>query len=530
MKCLLIYPQFVFQSFWNYRKTCELMGASYPAAPLGMATVAALLPESWDLRLVDCNVERLTEKDIKWADIILSGGMISQQIEHVRLIDRIKPYNKVHIVGGPDPTSSPHFYNQADHLVLGEAEVTLPEFLHDFSEGMAKHIYFPGDAKADLSESPVPRFDAIKFDRYLHVGIQFSRGCPFNCEFCDIIELFGRVPRVKEPEQIISEIQCLYDLGYRGHIDIVDDNFISNKPAVKRLLPKMEDWQKKHNWPFEFSIEASINLADDDELLNMMQEVGFSACFVGIETPDEVVLIDVQKKVNLNRSIPESVHKLYSHGVVVNAGYIVGFDREKHSVAEKILDCIEKTYVPVNMVGLLFALPNTQLSRRLALEGRLDKNFDKASDNVGDQCLIGLNYETLRPRKDILNDFKLVMREAFKPKLYFGRIRRLASLLDCSRKRLNLPLKVHIKNLRGFFKLITAMGFKSPYRQHFWHTLLSCALRNRKALRYIVALMALYLHFSQFIEQVLKQVDCLQDVDLSFPDVTETRERMDYLH
>jgi radical SAM superfamily enzyme YgiQ (UPF0313 family) len=507
MKCLLIYPRFVFQSFWNYRKTCELVGASYPAGPLGMATVAALLPKSWDLKFIDCNVEELTEDDIKWADIIFTGGMISQQIEHMRLIEKIKAYNKVHVVGGPDPTSSPHIYDKADHLVLGEAEITLPEFLKEFLEGKAKHIYSPGEAKADISVSPVPRFDLIKFDRYLHVGIQFSRGCPFNCEFCDIIELFGRIPRVKKPEQIICEIQRLYDLGYRGHIDIVDDNFVSNKKAVKRLLPQMADWQKNHNWPFEFSIEASINLADDEELLNLMQEVGFSSCFVGIETPDEKVLLSTQKKVNLDRSIPDSIHRIYQHGMIVNAGYIVGFDEEKDNVAEKILDCIEKTFIPANMVGLLFALPNTQLTRRLAKEGRLNEDFDQARDDVGDQCLTALNYETLRPREDILRDFKHILIEAYKPEQYFKRIRQLIPLLDCSKKRLKLTLKTHINNLRGFLKLITAMGFKAPYRKHFWRTLLSCSFRNRKALRYAVVLMALYLHFGFFVKGVIERID-----------------------
>ena len=507
MKCLLVYPRFVFQSFWNYRKTCELVGASYPAAPLGMSTVAALLPDSWDLKLIDCNVEELKEDDIIWADLVFTGGMISQQIEHTRIIEKIKAYNKVHVVGGPDPTSSPYIYDKADHLVLGEAEITLPEFLSDFSEGKAKHIYSPEDKKADISASPVPRFDLIKFDRYLHVGIQFSRGCPFNCEFCDIIELFGRFPRVKKPEQIISEIQCLYDLGYRGHIDIVDDNFISNKKAVKRLLPQMADWQKKHNWPFEFSIEASINLADDEELLELMQEVGFSSCFVGIETPDEKVLVATQKKMNLNRSIPESIHKIYRHGMIVNAGYIVGFDGEKDSVANNILECIEKSFIPANMVGLLFALPNTQMTRRLAIEGRLYEDFDKAWEDMGDQCCFGLNYETLRPRENILSDYKHILAEAYRPEQYFKRIRQLIPLLNCSKKRLNLPLKTHFKNLRGFLKLITAMGFKAPYRKHFWRTLVSCYFSNRRAFRYGVVLMALYLHFGFFIKQVLKSVD-----------------------
>ena len=506
-KALLIYPRFTFPSFWNYRKTCELLGACYPAAPLGMATVAALLPESWDLRLIDCNVEELTERDIKWADIVLSGGMISQQIEHIKLIEKIKSYNRVHVVGGPDVTSSPHLYDKADHLVLGEAEITLPEFLKDLVQAKTKHLYTPGDEKADISVSPIPRFDLLKFDRYLHVGIQFSRGCPFNCEFCDIIELFGRSPRTKTPKQIISEIQRLYDLGYRGHIDIVDDNFISHKKDVKILLPKMESWQRKHHWPFEFTIEASINLADDDELLNMMQNVGFSGCFVGIETPDEDVLLSVQKKVNINRSISDSIHRIYKHGMIVNAGYIVGFDEEKGSVKNKILDCIEKTSIPANMVGLLFALPNTQLTRRLAREGRLNTDFDRAHDEAGDQCLGGLNYETLRPREDIFNDFRQILYEAYKPERYFKRIRRLVFLMDCSKKRLNLPLKKRIKDLQGFLRLIKAMGVKASYRKQFWQTLFCCLFRNRRALRYGVALMALYLHFGSFIDTVVKKIE-----------------------
>ena len=205
LHCLLLYPRFTFSSFWNYRKTCELLGAQYPAAPLGMATVAALVPESWKLKLIDCNVEDLTDEHIKWADVVFSGGMISQQIEHMKLIEKIKSFGKLHVVGGPDPTSSPHFYDKADHLVLGEAEITLPEFLKDYREGRTKHVYSPGDRKADISLSPIPRYDLVKFDRYLHVGIQFSRGCPFNCEFCDIIELFGRIPRVKKAEQIIAK-------------------------------------------------------------------------------------------------------------------------------------------------------------------------------------------------------------------------------------------------------------------------------------------------------------------------------------
>jgi hypothetical protein len=452
-------------------------------------------------------VEELTEDHIKWADIIFSGGMISQQVEHLKLIEKIRSYGKIHVVGGPDPTSSPHLYNKADHLVLGEAEVTLPEFLQDFHKKKPDHIYSPGERKADISLSPIPRYDLVKFDRYLHVGIQFSRGCPFNCEFCDIIELFGRSPRVKKPEQIISEIQHLYDLGYRGHIDIVDDNFISNKNAVKQLLPQMVEWQEKNKWPYEFSIEASMNLADDEELLNLMQEVGFSSCFVGIETPDEDVLLSTNKKINLSRSISDSIHKIYKHGMIVNAGYIVGFDEEQGSVAEKILDCIEKTHVPANMVGLLFALPNTQLTKRLAKEGRLGEDFDMAWDEAGDQCLVGLNYRTLRPRDEIMSDFRKIVSQAYKPERYFRRVRKLVSLLDCSSKRLKTPIKTQFKNWRGFLGLIKAAGIKSSYRRHFWHTLAYCLFKNPKGFRFGVVLSALYLHFGPFTEQAMVNLD-----------------------
>jgi radical SAM superfamily enzyme YgiQ (UPF0313 family) len=507
LKCLLIYPRFTFPSFWNYRKTCELLGAQYPAAPLGMVTVAALLPESWDLKLIDCNVDELTEDHIQWADIVFSGGMISQQIEHAALIEKTKSMDKIHVVGGPDPTSSPHLYKKADHLVLGEAEVTLPDFLKDFYEGCPKNIYSPGDKKADISLSPVPRYDLIHFDRYLHVGIQFSRGCPFNCEFCDIIELFGRLPRVKKPEQILLEIQNLYDLGYRGHIDIVDDNFIANKKAAKELLPQMVAWQEKNKWPYEFSIEASMNIADDEELLNLMQRVGFSSCFVGIETPDKDVLLSTNKKTNLGRSISESIHTIYRHGMIVNAGYIVGFDQEKESVADKILECIENTYVPANMVGLLFALPNTQLTRRLADEGRLGEDFDMAWDDAGDQCLVGLNYQTLRPRDEIMSDFRKIVSEAYKPKRYFSRVRKLIALLDCSSKRLKTPIKTQFKNWRGFLALIKAMGIKASYRRHFWHTLAYCLIKNPKGFRFGVVLAALYLHFGPFTEQAMANLD-----------------------
>ncbi|HUO57099.1 MAG TPA: B12-binding domain-containing radical SAM protein [bacterium] len=506
-RCLFVYPHFSSQSFWNYRATCEVVGAKYPAAPLGLITVAAMLPPEWEVRLADLNAGELDGRDVEWADMVFLGGMIAQQPDHIHLIDYFRSRGKTVVTGGPDATSSPHLYDRADHLVLGEAEVTLPRFLADFAQGAARHLYEAGEKKAAMADSPIPRFDLLKFDNYLHVGIQWNRGCPFMCEFCDIIELFGRVPRGKSIPQVLGELQRLYDLGYRGHIDIVDDNFIGNKKDVKVLLPHLIQWLTDHDWPFEFSTEASINLADDEELLGLMQEAGFNWLFVGIENPDEETLKATQKRQNTHRSIAESVHKIMRRGMIVNAGYIMGFDGEKGNVAQAILDNIEATAVPVNMVGLLFALPNTQLTRRLQREGRLGPDFEIPPDKTACQCVAGLNFTTLRPKFAILKDFRRVVEETLRPGRYFGRVLRLALMQDCSKKRLKLPWRQRLKNLRSFFRLIREMGWARETRRGFWKTLITCGLRNPRALRNAVSLVALYLHFGPFRDFVLGRLD-----------------------
>lgn len=470
-----------------------------------------MLPPEWEVRLVDTNVEELKHQDVEWATLIFMGGMISQQPDMLSLIDRFRAQDRTVVVGGPDATNSPHLYARASHLVLGEAEVTLKEFLADFGTEKVKHVYMAGERKADVTQSPIPRFDLLKFDRYLHVGIQVARGCPFKCEFCDIIELFGRVPRVKRPEQVMKELQQLYNLGYRGHVDIVDDNFIGNKSLAKQLLPQLSQWLKSHNYPFEFSTEASINLANDEELMSLMQNANFAAIFVGIESPDTATLKAMQKLQNTSRPIPESVHKIMRHGMMVNAGYIVGFDAEKGSVAEGTLQVIEDTAIPVNMVGLLFALPTTQLTRRLEKEGRLHENFDVSPDDAACQTVAGLNFETLRPRLQILGDFRNIVDESYRPANYFGRVRRFGRMMDCSKKKLRLPLIKQLKDLRGFARLIYKAGIKAPYRREFWYTLYDCLMHNPKAIRYVVALAALYLHFGEFkhhiVNAISKEID-----------------------
>jgi uncharacterized protein DUF4070/radical SAM family protein/B12 binding protein len=505
MRALLIYPEFRSASFWNYRETCKLLDARYPAAPLGLCTVAALLPPAWEVKLLDRNVDPWDDSVLEWADVVLTGGMMPQQRDCLELIHRARELGKRVIVGGPDATSSPHLYQEASHLILGEAEVTLPPFLEDLEAGNAQQVY-KDTRMADVQRSPTPRFDLLRFSSYNHIGIQWCRGCPFNCEFCDIIELFGRVPRAKSSTQILEELQTLHDLGYRGHVDLVDDNFIGNKKLVKELLPVLKAWLEEHAWPFEFTTEASINLADDPELLKLMQEVGFFAVFVGIESPDEASLIAMQKRQNTHRSIAESIHKIYRHGMFVNAGFIVGLDTEQGSVASGIVDCIEDTAIPVNMVGLLTALPNTQLTRRLDAAGRLPADFDVAPDGDGDQCTGGLNFVPCRPRVEILRDYLKVVETAYTPKSYFARVLKVGRMLDSSRRRFKPRLGYQLRELRGFWRMTRKLGFSRSTAFPFWRALLLSLFRNPRSARYTGALLALYLHFGPFAAYVASRI------------------------
>ena len=314
-RALLIYPRFNPNSFWNYQATCEVMGARYPAAPLGLITVAAMLPPSWEVRLVNRNAEELTDEHLAWADVVLTGGMMPQQPDALRLIELAHQRGLPVVVGGPDASSSPHVYAAADFLVVGEAEEILGDFVRALEAGETTGV-FKAERFADVTRSPVPRFDLLNLEHYLHVGVQWSRGCPFNCEFCDIIELYGRVPRTKPNAQMLAELDALHALGYRGHVDFVDDNLIGNKKLLKALLPELKGWLERHDWPFEFSTEASMNLADDQALLDMLKETNFFAIFVGIESPDTETLIQAQKKQNTRREMADSIHKIYRAGIL----------------------------------------------------------------------------------------------------------------------------------------------------------------------------------------------------------------------
>jgi radical SAM superfamily enzyme YgiQ (UPF0313 family) len=504
----MVYPKFIPNSFWNYTEACELVGAKYPAAPLGLITVAAMLPKHWDIRLVNRNTEPLTDGDLDWADLVMIGGMLNQQPDFIDLIDLAHLHGKPVCVGGPDVTSSPHLYADADFQVIGEAEQIIEHFIAAWESGERKGVFIAEKFKIDVTQSPMPRYDLIKFDHYLFIGVQYSRGCPFTCEFCDIIELYGRVPRTKTNDQILAELQALYDHGYRGHVDFVDDNFIGNKKNLRTLLPRLKAWLEERDYPFEFSTEASINIADDDELLQAMKDANFFAIFVGIESPDPETLVQMKKKQNTRRNIAECVHKIYGYGMFITAGFIVGFDTEKVSMGQAMIDFIEETNIPVCMVGLLYALPGTQLTRRLTKEGRLHKGHDLMKvEQAGDQCTLGCNFDTKRPLRDILVDYKAVLGQVFCPTAYAGRLSRLAVMLDRSDRRRDLPDGDMRKRLGGIDSVHKIMRTLPEVREPFWKTFVEVAKINPAALRYIVMLMALYLHLGPFSKRVISEID-----------------------
>jgi Domain of unknown function (DUF4070)/Radical SAM superfamily len=504
---LLIYPRFTNESFWNYRESCAVVGAKYPTIPLGLITVAAMLPPAWTVRLVNLNTEELADADLDWADLVMTGGMMFQQASSLDIIDLCRDRGKPVAVGGPDVSSSPHVYARANFRVVGEAEDVIDKFIDTVEGGGNEGLFEAPKFQVDVTKTPKPRFDLLKFDDYFHVGVQYSRGCPFTCEFCDIIELYGRVPRTKTAEQMLGELEALYQLGYRGHVDFVDDNLIGNKKALKAFLPHLIEWLKERDYPFEFSTEASLNLADDAELIGMLKQANFFLIFMGIESPDTETLIAMRKKQNTRRSIPDSVHRIYKAGIFVTAGFIVGFDSEKGAVAGPMIDLIEDSAIPMAALGLLWALPNTQLARRLAREGRLHVDAEFLRKGGNDQTASGLNFETKRPRIDVLRDLRQVLATIYTPDAYCGRIDRLVSLLDCSGRRREMP-KGDVRAKIGTFNVVQEILRRMPeHRERFWRTFTNCMKTNPGAMRAVVTLMGFYLHIGPYTRYAIAQLD-----------------------
>jgi radical SAM superfamily enzyme YgiQ (UPF0313 family) len=501
-KCLLVQTKFSGFSFWNYQEVCDIVGAKYPAAPLGLLTVAALLPQNWIFRLIDENVEPLLDEHLIWADIVCTGGMLPQQKSMLSFIRRAHDLDRIIVVGGPDPTSQPDLYRDADFLVLGEGEITIPMFLSDLQKGANHGTYF-SEEKADMMKAVVPRYDLIRFRNYIMIGLQFIRGCPFNCEFCDVIELYGRIPRFKSNEQVIKELQSLYDLGYRGHIDMVDDNFIGNKKKAKELLRELKKWTQSHKYPFYFTTEASVNLADDDELLQLMKEVDFRYVFLGIETPENETLLQNKKTQNVNKPIEDAVRKLLSYGIVSNGGYIIGFDSESRQIAGNMIDSIRKSGISMVMLGLLYALPNTQLTRRLEAEGRLFHQSSQAvGDNDIDQSTSGLNFITLIPRSEILKNYIRVINDIYEPYDYYQRV--IFTGLKIRPHYKHKPdFRTTMLYLRSFLRVCKRAGFSKATGLYYWKMFFTVIFRNPKGIEPAVNLAAMFIHFQKQKEYIV---------------------------
>jgi radical SAM superfamily enzyme YgiQ (UPF0313 family) len=505
-KCLLVQTIFSGFSFWNYQEVCEIVGAKYPAAPLGLLTVAALLPQHWIFRLIDENVEPLLDNHLKWADIVCVGGMLPQQSSMLNLIHRAHDLDRIVVVGGSDPTSQPDVYLDADFLVLGEGEVTIPMFLNDLQRGAKSGRYF-SEEKPSMLKAVIPRYDLINFKNYIMIGLQFSRGCPFNCEFCDIIELYGRVPRFKSNEQMIKELQSLYDLGYRGHIDIVDDNFIGNKKKAKDLLRELKTWSQNHGYPFYFATEASIDLTDDNELLQLMKDVDFRYVFLGIETPENDTLKLIKKTQNVNKPIEDAVRKLLSYGIVSNGGYIIGFDSDSRQIADNMIDSIQKSGICMAMIGLLYALPNTQLTRRLASEGRL---FHQASLSISesdiDQTTSGLNFVTLISRTEILKNFIRIINAIYEPSNYYKRV--VFTGLNIRPDNKYTPnFRTWLFYMRSFLRVCKKEGCNAETGFYYWKMFFSVIFRNPKGIEAAMNLAAMFIHFRKQKEYVVSTMN-----------------------
>jgi radical SAM superfamily enzyme YgiQ (UPF0313 family) len=495
MKILLVYPQYP-PTFWSFKSIMKLVGKKASFPPLGLLTVSALLPAKWQRKLVDMNVEELKEEDLRWADMVFLSAMIIQKESVGEVIRRAKALGKKIVAGGPLFTTGWEEYTSSvDHLILGEAEGTLPLFLTDLKKGKLKKTY-QLDSFPDLKKSVIPDYHLINLRNYFSLCVQFSRGCPFNCEFCDVVRLNGRVPRYKSKKQVIGELENLYRLGWRENIFFVDDNFIGNKVAVKKeLLPAIIAWQKKRKQPFGFITQASINLADDDELIKLMAEAGFATVFVGIETPNPESLKECDKVQNQNRDLLTSVRKIQNGGLEVQGGFIVGFDHDTSSIFKRQFDFIQKSGVVTAMVGLLSALPKTRLYQRLKESGRLLKETD------GSNTSLDLNFvPKLMKRKVLINGYRDLLENLYSPKNYYQRVINFLQEFKPQLQRQNLS-RLRFYHLKALFASLWLLGIQKKGRLYYWKLIFWSLFRHPQVLPQAIGFSITGLHFRRLYYQ-----------------------------
>ena len=490
MNILLVYPQYP-DTFWGFKHALKFISKRASTPPLGLLTVAAMLPDKWDRRLVDMNVDNLTDNQIKWADYVFISAMAIQGKSVREVIARCKQYGVKTVAGGPLFTSSPEEYDDVDHLVLNEAEITLQIFLDDIEAGLARHVY-SSEQRPDINNGVIPQWSLVDMSKYFSMNIQYSRGCPFNCEFCDIKVLNGHKPRTKDKEQIVAELQALYNRGWRQAVFIVDDNFIGNKRKLKNeVLPAIISWMEQKRHPFTFHTEASINMADDEELMRMMVAAGFDKVFVGIETPDAGSLEECSKFQNTGRDLVAAVKKIQNHGMEVMGGFIVGFDNDQTTIFKNQIDFIQKSGIVTAMVGLLNAPPGTKLYKRLMRENRLLKDF------AGNNTDGSMNFIPKMDQSVLIKGHKEIMTTIYSYSNYYKRIR--AFLREYKPPR-GATLRVRLPDILSLLKSMWVLGIKERGKREYWQLFTSTLFKHPRNMRISISLAIYGYHFRKITE------------------------------
>jgi radical SAM superfamily enzyme YgiQ (UPF0313 family) len=491
VKALLIYPEFP-DTFWSFRYALKFINRKASSPPLGLLTIAAMLPEAWEKRLIDMNVEGLDDNALRWADLVFLSAMAVQKESVKEVIARCKAAGVRIVAGGPLFTTEYEAFDTVDHLVLNEAEITLPRFLEDFKNGVAGHLYTT-DQWSDIRKTPIPLWGLINIKRYAMINIQYSRGCPFNCEFCDITLLCGRVPRTKNKDQIIRELESVYATGFRGPVFFVDDNFIGNKKKLKdEVLPAIIEWMEMRRDPFAFNTQASIELSDHKDLMDLMVRAGFDVVFVGIETTHEQSLTECSKFQNRNRDLLASVRKIQKSGLEVQGGFIVGFDNDPLTIFDTQIRFIQKSGVVTAMVGILNALPRTQLYERLKKEKRLLKETSGNNTDFSTNFIPKMDYDLL------ISGYKKVLSTLYSPKHYYARVRTFLREYSLPQKKL---FHFRVNYIGAFIKSIIVLGIIGKERFHYWRLLLWTICTRPRLMPQAVTLSIYGFHFRKVFEK-----------------------------
>lgn len=490
MNILLVSPQTP-DTFWSFKHAVRFVSRKASMAPLGLLTVAAMLPPDWNLKLVDLNVTRLKDQDLCWADYVLIGAMIVQKESVREIVARCAALNKTVIAGGPLFTTGHEAFPEIQHFVLGEAEEIMPQVVADLQSGQLKPVY-QGTHRPDITHTPVPRWDLIRLKDYVTMSVQFSRGCPFDCEFCDIIVMNGRVPRTKTPEQLIAELESLRRRGWKEMVFIVDDNFIGNKNHTRALLHAMIAWRQRTRTRIGFLTEASVNLADDAELCSLMVQAGFKKVFVGIETPDAAALEECHKVQNRNRDLMSAVQTLQKAGLQVMAGFIVGFDSDRSDIFKRQFEFIQRSGVALAMVGLLTALPQTRLWQRLKREGRLE------TVSSGNNTDAELNFKPKLNRDFLQNGYRELVKKLYEPGSYYQRIRTFLKSHRPTGPRLHLSRA----DVLAFVKATLILGVWYRGRVGYWRLVIGTLLRRPRQFPLAIELAIMGHHFRRVAQSL----------------------------